>query len=486
MAGLTEAGLEILRFPEVLEELEADERILVDPNVNTQDDELLGQLNSIISATHADLWALAEAVNDNFNPLKAEGKNLDDIAAIIGITRNDATQSTTVDQMYVGDEGTNVPTGTILENTNTLERFLSTSTVSVTRGLCYEATFEVDPAVVPLDNTNFGLSVDGVVYDYLSDGTATEAEIIQGVHDLIVADGTKTWTSSIDLDNLLINVITDDLDISITTVVNMVTTTVSSRGLAVSQLSGAISAPSSSVDNIVVPISGVDTTYNLTAYALGSEVESDEDLRDRILVSQQTSGAATVPAIEDAIANLDSVESVSIEENRSFITDIYGRPPKSFETFVQGGDNQEIAQTIWDKKPAGIETYGDITVQVDDSTGDPQDILFSRPSVVNIAFQITYSLYTEEDLPESVESLASGAVYDECNGLGVDVDSIPSRYYGPIYNDTAGLEITSIETQVLTNSGDAPVGGSWSTAKIAIGTEGFAGTELVDIYYVVV
>ena len=66
----------------------------------------------------------------------------------------------------------------------------------------------------------------------------------------------------------------------------------------------------------------------------------------------------------------------------------YGRPGKSFEIVVQGGDNTAIAQAIYGAKPAGIQSYGSTTVVINDAFGNPYSISFSRPTQVPIYVSI--------------------------------------------------------------------------------------------------
>lgn len=482
MAGLTSEGFERLRFPEVLDEIEVSERANINENINTQDDELLGQLNNIIATALAEQWALAEAVNDNFNPLKAEGTNLDDLAAIVGVFRLDSTTSTTTEQLFTGDEGSVVGTGTLLENTNTNDRFVTTDVLAIAKGSCYSVNITLDSIS---DTTSYEFTVNGTPYVFLSDASATEAEILAGLKADVDADGSRTWEAVINGSTL--DVTTTGLDIAVTGLVTVSVSKVTGRVDAESQVKGSISAPTGTVNILVLSVFGVDSTTNRLEYTLGTEVETDEELRQRLLVSQQVSGAATVPAIEDSVSNLAGVDSVSIVENRTLLEDIpTGRPGKSFETFVQGGTDVEIAQEIWDKKPAGIETFGNTSEDVLDSSGVLQTIFFSRPVAVNIAFRFTYSVNPEETFPVNGEQLIKDAVVAETGTLGVGVDVIPSRYFGVAYGSTNGLDISVIEIQVLTNSGDAPAGGSWSAVKQDIDDVEFASTADVDITFVVV
>lgn len=74
------------------------------------------------------------------------------------------------------------------------------------------------------------------------------------------------------------------------------------------------------------------------------------------------------------------------------ITPSYGLPGHAIEIVVEGGNDTEIAQAIYASKPAGIETYGGVSVTITDSQGLPHVISFSRPTAV--FFYVTISLVT--------------------------------------------------------------------------------------------
>ncbi len=484
--ALTAEGLEIRRFPEVLEDIVTDEQSNIDPDINTDDDELLGQLNQIIAQAIADQEALAEAVNDNFNPLKAEGLNLDDLANIIGISRIAATESSTTTQTFTGDDGTVVPLGSILQNPNTSDRFLTSASVTLSISDCISCSLSVQNV---LNNTNYIVVVNSTPYDYLSDGDATEAEILSGLKALVDADGSATWTATVN-GSLLELATSDSSNIAVSGLVQMLPGKATDSGSVKAEFTGELVVSPNTVTVIVTAVSGWDSTTNPDAYIKGRDQETDEELRVRFLQSQQIAGSATVPAIEDSVRNLSGVLSTSVFENRSFVVDGDGRPPKSFETIVEGGTDQEVAQQIYDSKPAGIETYGiTVSLPVIDSLGntakdsDGSDVLinFTRPAAVNLAYRVTYSVYDEEVFPVGGEDGIKDAVVTYTESLGVDVDVIPSRAFGFIYALVSGIDSLVVEVQEIATSGDVPNPANWQTTRLPIDLREFAATTLIDI-----
>lgn len=73
------------------------------------------------------------------------------------------------------------------------------------------------------------------------------------------------------------------------------------------------------------------------------------------------------------------------------ITPSFARPPHSLEIVVEGGADQDIAQAIYDSKPAGIQTFGTTTVNIEDELQNVFPINFSRPDTVTpyVAISLT-------------------------------------------------------------------------------------------------
>ncbi len=127
---------------------------------------------------------------------------------------------------------------------------------------------------------------------------------------------------------------------------------------------GPIIAYSGTLTVIETPIAGWESIINISDAALGEDQESDVDFRARAEKELALNGKATLDAIRSNLYEVPNVESVYIFENNSVVEDGEGRPAKSFEVIIQGGDNFEIAQKIWQIKPCGIETFSTANVSV--------------------------------------------------------------------------------------------------------------------------
>jgi hypothetical protein len=164
------------------------------------------------------------------------------------------------------------------------------------------------------------------------------------------------------------------------------------------ETAGPTPALANTLNEITEPVTGWTAVNNPSSDAdLGSNVETDFELRLRREQEIQAAGGGNVDAIRGDINKVDNVDAVTVTENATSLTDVDGRPPKSFEAVVLGGADDDIAQAIWDSKPGGIESYsasGDSGTAVD-SAGDNQVVPFTRPTSIPLHIEVTIS--TDQD-----------------------------------------------------------------------------------------
>ncbi len=189
------------------------------------------------------------------------------------------------------------------------------------------------------------------------------------------------------------------------------------------QETGAVQAPAGTLTVIETPVTGWDSATNPLDAEIGQDLEADQDLKLRRLQELAIAGRATTEAIRSKLLELDDVTAVVVFENEKAITDVDGRPPKSVDIVVENGDEDDIAEEIFDTVAAGIETIGDITKNVTDSQGFVQTIKFSRPTPVDIWAELDLTV-DSNFYPADGDDQVAAAVVAWGDGLGIGRDII--------------------------------------------------------------
>lgn len=160
---------------------------------------------------------------------------------------------------------------------------------------------------------------------------------------------------------------------------------------------GDITALSTSTFSLKTPSMGINSVaYNTSGdFKIGQNTETDEQLRIRRAESVTYTASSILSSIKSAVSQISGVEYLNAYENDTMQT-IDSLPPKSFEVVVRGGDDDEIAQAILSKKPAGIQAYGSVTKAIKDEDENLFLIGFTRPTELPIDLKITFNSELEQ------------------------------------------------------------------------------------------
>ncbi len=189
--------------------------------------------------------------------------------------------------------------------------------------------------------------------------------------------------------------------------------------------------------SIETPIVGWDTfetTADIDPEDTGRDIESDAELRERRKDELLIQGN-DLTAIKAVVGALETVTAVKVFENTDCTMVVDGIDPGAFETVVDGGDDTEIAEAIFSRKPPGAEAFGSTTVSVADGEGGTIDIGFTRPTDIDIWVAITVDTTgAEGTFPTNGLQLIEDAFLAEAN-LRADIaaDVVPKSYYGLIF-----------------------------------------------------
>ena len=173
MVGLSAAGFERKRLPDIKTEIENYLKATLGETIDLRAESVFGQIVGVLSLPIAEQWEQLEKVWLAFDPDYSDGVSLDSLAALAGITRISATSTLVAANLY-GSEGTVVPAGAEARNTQTGDTYLLSEAVTITKAAATVATARITSVD---DATDYTVTLSGTDYEITSDADATEEEI---------------------------------------------------------------------------------------------------------------------------------------------------------------------------------------------------------------------------------------------------------------------------------------------------------------------
>ena len=248
------------------------------------------------------------------------------------------------------------------------------------------------------------------------------------------------------------------------------TATTISGGLALAEIEAVVPGASGNVgagaiSRMVRPQAGVTGVTNPDPTSGGRDTETDAQLRERYVRSVSKPGGASAAAIEAALLDIEGVLDAVVRQNVTLETDpATGIPPKAIAPIVWGGDADEIADTLYTVKPAGIQCWGEDEVhEITDSRGVTHTIGFNRPDLVTVNVSATLTVDTAIFPPDGDDQVGA-AIEGYLSGLALGEDVIYTRIISRIHSVPGIIDIPT-----LTVNGGT---GNIAIAKTAVAVPG--------------
>ncbi len=449
MAGLTSQGLVIKTTNEVISELEALARTLFADQVpegevvNTGSNTTLGRMIGVVSPPQSDIWEAIQEVYDAFTVTSATGFALDNLVALGGISRLQATP-TRASILVTGNTNLGIPAGSKVSSSTTGAVYSS----PLLAGL--STTNATGVGVSPIsvvDSTNYTISYKSsvdVVYTDITVNSGVGASLLS-LYSLFEAEIALNHTElkTRQVNNLLFVESVDPFQLF---------TYESSSNIGIQKVIkpvlfecdevGPVVQPAGTIDTIATPIFGWDSAVNPVDATTGNYTETDDELRERFRNSKFEKATNVIESLYSSILQLNGVEDLKIYENDTDVVDANGVNGHSFLVVCEGGLGTEIAQSIWDNKPVGILSQGNTTVTVFDSQGLPHDVSFSRPTKINT--YISINITKDSNFPQDGETKIKSEMIKYIDSLKIGEDVVYSRLYTPI-NSVSGFQVDSLK-----------------------------------------
>jgi len=461
--GVTDKGFIPKPKQAIIDEIVEELKIGLGEEFPTNPESVAGQIIQIIAASAKDNWDLSEAVAFTQNRETAEGQYLDFLARIAGLTRIKQSGSTG-SILFTGDQNTFIPQFTACKDAEG-RAVLTQVEHTLNRANCYQSVFSLNAVQ---DNTAYSISVEGSTATYNSGLGSTELNILQGLE--IQLNTVTSFPVVLDTDALTITITFPSFNNELTTTNSSNINLDSVGGLVSSEsaLTGnEVNFDANTITTLVTSILGIQSVTNLVAFQNGRDTETDAELRQRMDEREESTGTATKPSIETALSQVNGVTSAYIVVNDTLVDDaVTGVPRKHYETFVAGGDENEIAEVLHTTKPLFGQMYGDIEKTIIDQNGDTQGVKFSRPTTEYAWVRAVYSINEEEQFPADGEDRMRNAVVNYgLTQMDQGDDLEPTKFFAPLYSVQGVYIQSNIQVAVTSSPTDTP---AWSLVRIPV------------------
>ena len=198
------------------------------------------------------------------------------------------------------------------------------------------------------------------------------------------------------------------------------------------------------IDRMGNPNGYVREVRHISLKLLAKDAETDKALRERFGEVIKGTGSGTWEALYGALGRITNVDGVVIVENDTAET-VGTMPPHSFQCYIVAPNtlDQQIGQTIFDKKPIGIKPLGEVEVIALDRAGGEHLMRFSRAIEKKISLQATIKKTTSfpEDGIEQIKTNIANLI----NGLSNGDDVILSKLYSAIHAVDGVAEVANLQ-----------------------------------------
>jgi uncharacterized phage protein gp47/JayE len=468
--GVTPVGFEIKRFEDIDKELIDAFKAAFGQQHNLSTESKTGQLKAIYAERESLLWQLAQAIYDSFSIEKAENIDVDNLASLTNETRDAATSSILTGR--IGGTPTTLVAagfiGSVFGSPTSRFQTLLDATIGATgidevQSLAFSdipdsGSFQL---VFGLETTTAILFSDAAIdiENALNALTTLSAVSVSGNFTsgfIITFTGADGETTQAKLQ------VTNNTLVLLPSTAVTVTVTEDTKGFPPfidvefeAEVTGPTVANADTFTVIETPVAGVTQLTNSLDAILGRDIQTDSEFKQTRKENLQKKGTAANEGIRNAVLAVEDVIQVIVVGNRTSAIDLDGRPPHSFETIVDGGVDQDIAETIFASGAEGIQAFGSITVPVIDSQGFSHDIGFSRATVIEIHMivNIVQNLDPTEGplYPATGDQDVEDAILAFTQDFRINQDVIVNQLFTPI-NTIAGI----IGIEILIGTSPSP------------------------------
>lgn len=223
-----------------------------------------------------------------------------------------------------------------------------------------------------------------------------------------------------------------------------------------SELGSQYNVDAGTIVNQQSPVEEIDNVTNSQAAEGGQDMETDLDFRNRLLLASNSNESGTINGVYTALMNTQGVTAVKSVYNASISdNDSYGNPPKTVHYYVQGGTDQDVANTIFRVGGGGITLYGSLSKTFLDDSGSIQTIFFDRPQETPIYVKASIRVSDSFDQSEGTDDVKA-AIEGYIESLKMGDTVVTNQFFSNIYAidgiNYADVEIGTDKNKLSTNN----------------------------------
>lgn len=214
---------------------------------------------------------------------------------------------------------------------------------------------------------------------------------------------------------------------------------------------GPVTVAALGLTRVASSVLGWESVVNKSSATVGRDRESDVRARNRRRLILGLQSVGQNESMISAVMDIPTVQSLSFWENYT------GAPitvegvtlvSHSIYMAIDGGADIEIAKALKRTKNVGAGYNGNTTVTiVDEITGQPYTVKFSRPTAVNLLVRVTVrasAINAQVVVPDAVQLMVKGEIEGD-QGLSVGRDVSPFEISAAINFVAPTLFVTKIE-----------------------------------------
>jgi len=183
------------------------------------------------------------------------------------------------------------------------------------------------------------------------------------------------------------------------------------------QESGAIDIGAGTCTKIITVIAGWDTVTNAAAGVPGNLIEGRADFEKRRFNSVSANAHGSAAALQGAVYQVENVLDCLVLENKTDATVTkqgVSLISHSVAVCVYGGENDDIAETIYNKLDAGCGVNGNTDISYTSPDGVVNNYKIVRPTPAPVYISVTINKTAQT--PATVTQDIKNAIINDANG----------------------------------------------------------------------